>query len=94
MGKLSLSDTYFPAANAAFRRIGDDIVIVDTAHNQMMTLNRTGTEIWALLDGHSVDEIAVALVELFDIERNQAVADVTDFIQELERRNLVASKTS
>lgn len=94
MGQSSLNNIYLPAVNAAFRRIGDDVVIVDTAHNEMMTLNRTGTEIWSLLDGRSVDEIARALTDLFDVSHDQAVDGIFDFVHEMEQRNLVVCKKS
>ena len=53
---------YLPTRNAAYRKIGDEVVVVDTANNRMMTLNETGSAIWMMLDGRP--NVAAFLAEM------------------------------
>jgi hypothetical protein len=84
------SVVYLPTRNAAYRKIGDEVVIVDTVNNRLMTLNGTGSVVWMMLDGRSIQEIADALVQSFSVERAQATEDVSAFLSEMESRGLVA----
>jgi len=79
-----------PTRNAAYRKIGDEVVIVDTANNRMMTLNASGSAIWTMLDGRAVSEIADGLTEAFQVEKAEALEDVVAFLGEMEARGLVA----
>jgi hypothetical protein len=80
---------FLPTKNAAYRRIGDEVVIVDTANNRMMTLNETGSAIWMMLDGKKVGEIAAALAESFCVDETQSLEDSISFLQEMESRGLI-----
>jgi hypothetical protein len=83
---------YVPTRNAAYRRIGEEVVIVDTANNRMMTLNNAGSVIWMMLDGSSVGEIADAVVRSFRVNRARAIEDVIAFLGEMKARGLVAAQ--
>jgi hypothetical protein len=49
-------------------------------------LNDVSAFIWAHIDGHtSVSEIRDAVVAEFDVGREQAEADLVDFLQQLEQ---------
>ena len=83
---------YLPTRNAAYRKIGDEVVVVDTANNRMMTLNETGSAIWMMLDGRPNGEIAGALERSFQVERAHALEDVAAFLAEMEARGLIAAR--
>ena len=89
---LSKDATFIPSRTAAFRQIGDEVVIVDTDHNRMVTLNETGSRIWSLLNGQTVQEIADVLETKFQVERETALADTIAFLCELRGRGLVSKK--
>ncbi len=85
------NSVFRPSRNAAYRRIDDDVVIVDTAQNTIMTLNATGSTIWMALDGKSVRELADIIVETFDVEIGQALEDTIAFLKEMECRGLITT---
>ena len=57
----------------------------------MITLNLTGSIIWQqLADGRSPEQIADTLSPQFGIPREQALADVNEFLEQLESQHLIA----
>jgi coenzyme PQQ synthesis protein D (PqqD) len=57
----------------------------------MLTLNLTGSMIWQqLADGRSAEQIADTLSPQFGIPREQALADVNEFLEQLETQQLIA----
>ena len=78
------------------RDIAGDIVIVpvgETAleYNGMITVTRTGAEIWKALETgcDSRDELVRLLLDRFDVDRETAAADVDDFLDQLRKANLL-----
>jgi len=56
----------------------------------MTTLNPIGSIIWQQLsDGRSPEEIAAHLASEFGIAREQASADVNEFLEQLEAQHLI-----
>lgn len=52
--------------------------------------NETGEFIWNMLDGkHSVDNIAAALAEEFNVPQDEAMRDAHEFVGWLIKRGLV-----
>ncbi len=80
--------------NIVLREIGEDAVLVPVGArvldlNGLVTLNRTGRFVWELLDGNrTVEELAEVLARRFAVGREQARADVEEFLCELERLGL------
>jgi len=61
----------------------------------MTTLNPIGSIIWQQLsDGRSPEEIAAHLASEFGIAREQASADVNEFLEQLEAQHLIESTES
>jgi coenzyme PQQ biosynthesis protein PqqD len=78
----------------AYRRIGDQMVLVSPEENVMLTLNPTGTAVWEGLDGRqSVAEIAAALEQKFEVTAEQAFGDVVTFLELLLERGLIEKAT-
>ena len=61
----------------------------------MLTLNPIGSIIWQqLTDGRSPEQIANRLASEFGIPSEQALADVNEFLQQLESQHLISSPES
>ena len=59
------------------------IVVID--EKRLHTLNEVGTRVWELCDGRSVDAIADAVVDEFEVDKATALADVERFVDELHK---------
>ena len=58
--------------------------------NSIITMNETGAFIWRLLEkGMSVQEVARALTEDYDVSFDTAVSDNDKFINELQRKYIL-----
>lgn len=59
--------------------------------NGIITLNRTAAYLWALLDeNRSEDDLAIAVAGHFAVDREQALADVRIFLDELGKKGMLA----
>jgi len=75
--------------------VGDESVlvplsaqVVDT--NGLVVLNVTGRCVWEMLkDERSVQDLAAGVAERFDVPLDQALADVTVFLDEIGRMGLL-----
>ena len=73
-----------------WRDIGGEVVILDEEGTQACFLNETAALIWTLADGtRRVEEIAELLCERFEVSLKEAVSDVQEFDNQLERAGLV-----
>ena len=62
--------------------------------SEVKVLNPVGTKIYSMLDGkHTLDEIAGAVVEDFDVSQEQARTDVQNFVSLLADEGLIAEET-
>jgi hypothetical protein len=69
----------------------DGAVLMNIKGGHMLTLNLTGSMIWQqLADGRSPEQIADTLSLQFGIPREQALADVNEFLEQLETQQLIA----
>lgn len=72
------------------RLIGDEFILVPIRRNvadleSVFTLGGTGVRIWELIDGTlTVGEVLARVVEEFDVEPEQAEADLAEYLQGLE----------
>lgn len=84
----------FPRRNPrnAYRPVGDDGgLVVVPADSKVEVLNPVGSKIYSMLDGKtSRSEIVRAVVEEFEVEEEQARADVEQFLGELAAKNLLS----
>jgi len=77
------------------RSIGGDSLLVPTGArvlemHGMVLLNSTGRCMWELLaQERSVDELAAAVAERFDVDDSLAHADAQSFLDEMVRMGLV-----
>ena len=77
------------------RDIAGDTVIVpvgETAlsYNGMITTTRTGAVIWQALEkGSDRENLIQSLLDRFDVDRETAVKDTDEFLQQLEKADLL-----
>jgi hypothetical protein len=86
---------YRRAEEVAFRRIADECLLVpvrtDPHHTMAVySLNEVGATLWeALGEPRTEDELVARTVEVFEAEAAQVLADVRDFLTQLESQKLV-----
>jgi hypothetical protein len=72
------------------RLIGDEFILVPIRRNvadleSVFTLGGTGVRIWELIDGKlTVGELLARLVGEFEVEPEQAEADLVEYLRSLE----------
>jgi len=68
----------------------DGAVLMDIQGGSMLTLNPIGSIIWQQLsDGRSPEQIAEHLALEFGISREQTLADVNEFVEQLQAQHLI-----
>ena len=73
-----------------WRRIGDEIVVILENGQSVNVLNKTAAHIWELCDGtKGAEEIAASLCERFEVELEEATADVRDVISRFEKYGIL-----
>lgn len=76
--------------NFLLRKVGEANILVPLGQKVVnlqgvITLNETGAFIWELLkEERTLDELAEALVEEFDVDFDQAKKDVEEFLKQLK----------
>ncbi len=69
---------------------GEEAVLILPAQGKVKVLNATGTFIWEKLDGtRTLEEIAQALSQVYDVPPTEALQDVLAFVAALAERGLV-----
>ena len=86
----NLTDTYQQDPSIVSREIAGEVILVPIRNNvgdleSIYTLNETAARIWALLDGdHTLADVRDAIVTEFEVEADEAEADLMEFIERLE----------
>lgn len=79
-----------PHARLASRTLDGETVIVDPQQNMVRMLNEVGSRIWELADGsRTPEQIATELAEEFDLSFGEIYADVLQFLNELDSKQLL-----
>jgi hypothetical protein len=71
------------------RKTGNEYVLVPVTNNiadmnSVYTLNETGAFIWELIDGKKcVNDLIEALIKEYDIDKENATADIQSFLDEM-----------
>jgi pyrroloquinoline quinone biosynthesis protein D len=77
---------------------GDNVADVGTsvlfADGVMLSLNVLGTEVWKRCDGRTLDDMIADLASQFDVEPAVLLADVMEFLTELEKKGFVSYDNS
>ena len=86
--------TVYSRANVQGSALGDEIVFFDERVGKYFATGSVGADIWALLERPmSMDEICVALMEAYEVDRNTCFAQVSQFLGKMAEINLVEVQT-
>jgi hypothetical protein len=81
---------YLSNPDVVSTELGEEAVLLHLQSQRYYTVNETGLAIWSLLaDPHSLDEIADALVQDFEVTREDARTAARAFLDELLADGLV-----
>jgi hypothetical protein len=73
----------------------DGAVLLDIEQGVCFSLNAVGLKIWEMLKRQSpIGQIADSLEQEFHIPRAEIIADVCDFVAQLESKHLIARGTA
>lgn len=76
--------------DTAGRVLDGEAVVVTPADSRMHTMNEVGTWLWTHADGsRSVDQLAEALVEDFEVDLETARRDLVAFVEDLEQKGIL-----
>ena len=81
-----------PSADVRNVNTQDGAVLLDVDQGLCFSMNPVGARIWELLKAnHSIDSIADKLAVECSVPREQVLADVREFLAELEKQRLLVS---
>jgi hypothetical protein len=93
---VTLDDVVVPSQDVVARRIEGELILVPLAggignrDDELFTLNDTGREIWACLDGRrTLRDVAAELADRYDDPGSAIEADVIGLVTELAQRRMV-----
>ena len=81
--------------NYVLRQISDTWVVLPLGEqtldfNGMITLNETGSFLWERLEkGCEEEDLVEALLEEYEVTREQASADVAEFVEKLKKADII-----
>ena len=79
-----------PTLGSVYRVYGTDAVVISPDEGMVRLLNITATRIWQLVDGsRSVDAIATALTQEFEVDFQHARESVIRLLMELSEKKLI-----
>jgi len=80
-----------PHADVVWRRLDDDVVLVQLRTNRIYSLNTTAARAWELLsEGLGRSEVERSLLEEYDVARDELVQSLDQLLKELSEAQLVA----
>ena len=92
---MALNEVYQKSPDLKERKIlGENLLVPIRGQladlQQLIALNSVADHIWGLLDGeHDLKAIQESLVENFEVDPEQAQADLEDFISQLKEAGLI-----
>ena len=86
----NLLTPWVPHERAVESQLGDETVILHLDNSTYYSLDSFGTKIWKLLKEKEIpSDICAKLASEFDVEPAKVEADVSRFLSDLVRQNLV-----
>lgn len=75
-----------------WRRLDDEIVVLDLEGAVYYSVNASGLAVWPLLEGGAtLDEMVTVISRTFGVDEPRAAADVGAFVADLRRHGLLAA---
>ncbi len=73
------------------RAFGAEIVLLDFNRGEYFGLDEVGAEVWRRLEaGDSLNRVAEVIVELYEVQKETALADVLNLVATLSEHSLVS----
>lgn len=89
---LSLDHSLTLRADALFRALDGQGVILDLASGRYFGLDRVGARVWQLLaDGHNLRQVHAQLLHEFDVAADVLERDLLEFAGQLVSRGLAST---
>lgn len=77
----------------AYRKIEDEIYIVDVKNSLLYKLNPTATVVWECIKkGKNLNKIVKYLTEEYEVDIKTAVSDVNQLISDMEQKGLIVKE--
>ena len=84
------TDRFQPDPDGVYNRIGGEAVLINMKTNRIYELNETSGRLWELLcAGNSLEQIREIMLQEYDVEASQLVAEVDRMITSLEQEQLI-----
>jgi Coenzyme PQQ synthesis protein D (PqqD) len=88
---MDLNTVLSKSPDAASRTYDGQATIVLPSRAEVKVLNEIGSKVWNAIDGRrTLAQILEALLEEYDIPREQVERDVLDFVGELRTQGMVS----
>ena len=81
------------AADAAWRTIDGQAVVVSADTQKMRVLNDVGSRIWELCDGRTFREVVTIIANEYEADAGSIEADATAFARDLLSRGMLEVKS-
>lgn len=83
----------YSRSNVQGSTLGDEIVFFDERVGKYFATGAVGADIWTLLERPmTMDEICVALMAAYEVDRNTCFQQVSQFLRKMAEINLVEIK--
>lgn len=88
-----MKSRYVVPSHILARSVGDDTVLLDLKQDEYFSLDRVGTQVWALLSsGTDTDGIVEEITSSYKIDRDTVFSDVAKLLTELTEAGLVEAQ--
>jgi len=85
-----LNTTVCRTAGLVSTEVDGETVILSIDEGRYFGINAIGSRIWALIEPPiRIDDLITALMQEFEIDRPNCTADVLEFIDEMQKQNIV-----
>lgn len=93
--KNPTAQAYKHADHVAWRRVAEEIVVLDLNTSAYFSLNEVGAFVWERLGkGQSLEEIALALCEDYEVDDKQARKDIDAVVRDMVKNKILESKAA
>jgi hypothetical protein len=84
---------YAPSAKISARIVDGQLIILRPGNDELLRFNEVASFIWSIIVNKptSVEHLAQAVVDEFDVELDAAYLDINSFLQEMMNQALVTS---
>jgi hypothetical protein len=90
---MDLSNRFAIKPNVMARQLGEETVILDLESGTYFGLDPVGARIWQLMkEGKSLAEICEAMLEEYEVSREELERDALALAQDLEARSLISTE--